>query len=535
MRLFPRMKLTLQSRLMMAVTAVVLLQSLLVGGFTFHFVSSSLEEQIGLRALSLARSVAAIPQIRDGLQARDVSQVQPVAEEIRQLSGARFVVVGDSDSVRYSHPLPERLGKKMVGGDNDRALIDGESYVSRAVGSLGPSMRGKAPIFDAQGAVIGIVSVGFMLDRVDQLVSEYLGSVQAVAVLALLLSIVGAVLIARYFKRAIFGLEPEAIARLLEERDATLASLREGLIAVDAGGVVSTVNHAAVKSLQLDDSRPLVGRPLAEVLPESRMLDVLEDDRPQFDEEIWLNGRAFIANRVPVRVGGQIRGVVSSFRPKDELEEVSRRLTRIRQYAESLRSQAHDYSNKLHTIAGLIQIDARDEALELIGQEARGVESLIRLLVEAVPDPVLAGCLLGKHNRARELGLALRIDPESHMAELPRELSREQLVSLLGNLLDNAFEATLRREDSPREVLLSMTDLGRELIFEIEDNGPGIPADQRERIFHKGVSSKAREGHGLGLYKVRGILDQVGGTLLLEDGDSGGTRVTVYLPKEVRV
>ncbi len=267
------------------------------------------------------------------------------------------------------------------------------------------------------------------------------------------------------------------------------------------------------------------------MLPDSSMLDVLKTGEPQFDCEVWRGDHCIIANRLPLKQGDKITGAVSSFRRKDELDMVSQQLTRIKQYAETLRSQSHEYSNKLHTIAGLIQIGATEQALQLIGQETQSHQALIKLLMKAVPDPVLAGCLLGKYNRAREMGLTLVIDPESEMTTLPDKLPREQLVSIIGNLIDNALEATLKHHGNDGKVLLSMTDLGNDLIFEIEDQGPGIPLQQQDKIFEKGFSSKSNDGHGYGLHLVKNLLDKLSGTITIESGSAGGSRFTVYIPK----
>ncbi len=206
------------------------------------------------------------------------------------------------------------------------------------------------------------------------------------------------------FQKAIFGLEPEQIGRLFQERNATLESVREGIIAVNSEGRITTFNKAAVDTLGLDANSRLTDRPIEEVLPDSRLMEVLRSGKPQFDKDVWLQDRNLIVNRLPLVQDNKITGVVSSFRRKDELDAVSKRLSQIQQYADTLRSQSHEYSNKLHTIAGLIQIGATDEALALIGRETQSHQALIQLMVEAVPDPILAGCLLGKYNRAKELG-----------------------------------------------------------------------------------------------------------------------------------
>ncbi len=531
-KLFYKARLT--TRLMLTLVFVVLLQAIVSGGFTLHYIEVILEGRIGDQALQLSRVVSSLPQVRQGLLEKDANQIQPLAESIRHQTDARFIVVGDVEGIRYSHPIVNRIGKKRVGGDNQRAIKNGESYVSKAIGSLGPSMRGKSPVFDKEGKVIGVTSVGYMLDSIDGTISAYQKTVILVVIVSLLFSMLVGMAISGHFKRILFGLEPEEIAGLFEERLATLETVREGIIAIDRKGKITTFNRTAVETLGLPQNEVLTGRDIGQVLPDSDMWSILEKGKAETDKEIFINGQSLIVNRLPVQVGGKTTGVVSSFRPKGELELLTRKLSHIEQYAETLRSQSHEYANKLHTIAGLIQIDAKAEALELIGQESKGVQELVYLLVNAVPDPVLSGCILGKFNRARELGLNLIVDAESHMTDLPEDLPREQLVSMLGNLLDNAFEATRlhrkKNNSTEQSVKLTMSDYGNDLIFEIDDHGEGIPDRERQRIFEKGVTSKAETGHGYGLYLVGEIIDNLDGQISISP-ITGGTRVIVYLPK----
>ena len=463
-----------------------------------------------------------------------MEQIQPLAELLRSQTRARFIVVGDREGIRFSHPIPERIGQKRVGGDNQRALERGESYVSKAVGSLGPSIRGKSPVLDAQGQVIGVTSVGYMLDAVAQTISSYQRAVMVVVFISLLVSVLTGVVLSRYFKRILFGLEPEEIARLYEERNTTLETIREGVISIDAKGLITTFNKTALHTLGIKDEH-VAGRSIRDIFPQSDLLEVLKTGQVELDREVELNDKKLIVNRMPIVVGDEITGVVSSFRAKDELELLSRRIAHIEQYTETLRAQSHDYANKLHTISGLIQIGATDQALELIGQESRGLQELVHLLVDSICDPVLAGCVLGKYNRANELGLKLVVDSSSHLHDIPKHISSEQLVSLVGNIIDNAFEATrenlARYPQGSNEVALSMSDYGHDLILEVEDNGPGIAEKDRLLIFNKGMTSKDEAGHGYGLYLVKSIIDALHGQVSLERSDKGGTRFIVYFPK----
>ena len=528
----------LKTRMILTLGLVSALQASFIGVFAGYYLSESLYNEIGQRALMVAKTVAASPAIIQGIQERDIDALNALTRKMATTNEALFIVIGDHDAIRLAHPSSDRIGYSMADDDGDygrRALVEGEGYVARALGNLGESMRGKAPVFEPDsGNIIGIVSVGYSLRQVEATVQRYNFVLYGVLGVALLVSILAAVVIASRFKRAIFGLEPEEIASLFQERDATLQSVREGIIAINRDGIITTVNRAALTTLGLNTDTPVAGRPILEVLPESDLMSVLSSGIPDFDREVWLRNRQMVVNRLPMRQGDEIIGVVASFRLRNELDQVSQQLTRIQQYADTLRSQTHEYSNKLHTIAGLIQLGAYNDALKLIGSEVSSHQALIHLLLEAVPDPIIAGCLLGKHNRAREMGLHLDIDPGSQMADLPDNLPREQLVSVLGNLIDNALEATRRHTGADGRVQLSMTDLGQELIFEVEDQGPGIPPEVQEQIFEKGVTSKPGNEHGFGLHLVRQFLNTWGGSITVENlGDAGGSRFTLYLPKSL--
>lgn len=528
--------LKLKTRMILVLGIMTVVQTGVIGLVAVLTLHHSLDEQIGQRALDVAKTIAAMPNVRSAVERRDSDYLVPLSLTLAEQTQARFIVIGDRDGVRLAHPRAEMIGYSMAdddGDDNAPALRFGQTYLAKAQGSMGWSMRGKAPIFDEYGEqVLGIVSVGYHLDQVALTITRYSVTLIVVILLSFGVSAMIAIWFANHFKQAIFGLEPEQIGRLFSEQRATLESVKEGIIAINATGHITTINRTAVVALGLPEAQPHVGRPIEEVLPDSAMLDVLQSGKPQFDREVRRGERIIIANRIPLRQGDEITGVVSSFRPKDELAEVSKKLTRIQQYADSLRSQSHEYANKLHTIAGLIQIGATDEALALIGQETKAHQALIKLLLNAVPDPVLSGCLLGKYNRAKEMGLLLEIDPESHMAERPANIPAEDLVTIIGNLLDNALEATLAHQGKGGQVFLSMTDVGNDLVFEVEDQGGGVAETEHERIFEKGVSSKGETGRGYGLHLVKGILEDLNGTIMLEPSPQGA-RFVVYLPKQL--
>ncbi len=526
-RFLPR---SLQLRLSLLVIALLVGLVSLIGVLSSDSIRNVLTYQIGRKALILAQTVAFNPTILEGLQTHNPEPVQATTEEIRRTTGAAYIVVGDRQGTRYSHPHSEKVGLGFVGGDFQRVVEFGESYVSSAVGTLGPSMRGFVPVRNDRGEVLGFVAVGYLENEIEAEVHTQQRKVLGYVVVVLFFGAFGAAWIAKTFKAAIFGLEPHEIATLFEERNAIIEAIREGVVAVDGTGRLTLVNQAARRYLGQASEEDLRGCHLTDICPCREMEEVLAVRERVLDREVSVADRTMIVNVLPLQASGAVSGAVASFRPKDELDQLSRKLLHMQEYSELLRAQTHEYSNKLHTIAGLIQIGAHREALDLIMAETSGYQDLMKTLAEAVPDPVLAGIILGKFNRARELKIKLILEPDSSFADLPSQLERSHLVTVIGNLLDNAFEA-VREVGEDGEVRLFLTDLGLDLIIEVEDSGPGIAPDVADRLFEKGVTTHDATGRGTGLYLVRRSVTALGGEITFAEGELGGALFTVIIPK----
>ncbi len=524
-RLLPR---NLQVKISLLVTGLLFILISLISVLFSDFTEATLREQIGRKAVEVAHSVALNPIVQQGLKSSSPADVQRIAEEIRRRTDAEFVVVGDRRGIRLSHPDPEKIGRPFVGGDIGPALQQGQSYASQSVGTLGPSLRGIVPVKDAAGSILGFVAVGYLLSDIDRAVTSKRREIYGYVAVVLLFGIFGAAVIATGLKSAIFGLDPHEIAALFLERNAIIGAIREGIIAVDGDGSLTTVNQTARAYLARTRDENLRGLPLKAVCCCPALEKALDGGQQILDREMTIAGRTMIVNLIPLP--GNAQGAVASFRPKDELDRLSRELTRMQEYSEMLRAQTHEHSNKLHTIAGLIQIGAHQEALELVMTEASGYQDLIRSLTEAVPDPLLAGIILGKFNRARELKINFALDPGSSLADIPPHLNREHLVTILGNLLDNAFEA-VREFAGEKKVRLFLTDLGTDLIVEVEDSGPGVAEEVAQSLFDKGVTTKGRLDRGMGLYLVRQALDALGGEITFARSALGGALFTAIVPK----
>lgn len=151
----------------------------------------------------------------------------------------------------------------------------------------------------------------------------------------------------------LLGLEPYEITRLVEERQAMLASVREGVLAVDDQARITLVNPAAERLLVSTGlGKPPLGRPIAEYLPTSGLPEVLASASEQLDREFSLNGLAILANRAPIRHQGRVIGAIATFRDKSEVNALAEQLTGVSRYAEALRAATHEFRTSCTCCSG---------------------------------------------------------------------------------------------------------------------------------------------------------------------------------------
>ena len=312
-----------------------------------------------------------------------------------------------------------------------------------------------------------------------------------IVVIAILLGILGSSILARNIKKELFNLEPAEIANLFTERNALIESVREGIIMVDAKGVITMANLAAHEILSLPSQTELVGRNVWDVIPNTYLPQVLESGEEHLDRSMEIRGKKAIVNRIPIRVGDKIIGAVSSFRSQSDIDRLAEELSQVKQYTEALRAQTHEYNNFLYTISGLIQLNSYDEAINLIHVETAEHQSLIQFMTKRLQDPFLGGIVIGFLNRAKELKVRFILDEDSYLEKLPKHLQKHLLVSIIGNLVTNAFEAVEKLPEEMRFVRILIVDNGEEIIIEVEDSGTGVSEEvlrcclERESIYEK--------------------------------------------------
>ncbi|MFS0555467.1 ATP-binding protein [Brevibacillus sp. 179-C9.3 HS] len=523
------------SKLMLIICSLLFGVTAILGTMFEQMLADVLEKEIGTRALHTAKTVAQMSEIKQAFAAEDPAKIiNPIVEKIRVSTNASFITVGNLQSIRYSHPDPEQIGKMMVGGDNE-AVFQGHSIISETVGSLGPGLRGKTPIYDEQGKVMGVVSVGFLFEDINETIESYRNRIIVIGIVTLLLGVAATLILSQNVKKAIFGLEPEQIGRLYQENQAVLESIREGIVAVNKKGSITLANQTALHMLGQAQEKDSIMEKQDELVRSLGLHEVIETGKAEFDRETNVDEHVLVVNRVPIMDKERhVMGAVASFRNRSELFEVTQELSRVKEYAEVLRSQTHEYSNKLHLISGLIQLESYQEAIETISSELNVHVHNTKFIMQEVPDPLIGGLLLGKLNQANERKVELKIDPESNFRDIPASIDRSQLIVILGNLIDNAMDAVKSPGAFAPEITIFLLNMEEVLLIEVEDRGPGISEENAERIFDLGFSTKSQPNHGYGLHLVKQAVLHVHGNITHTGNPVGGTIFTVTIPKDAR-
>lgn len=489
-----------------------------------------LDREYQQRALDIAQATSQVPQIQRCLVpgVHCGSRVQEIASHVAATTGASYVVVIDMDRVRHSHPFPRLIGQKI---EEPIATLDGRPHTTIDSGSTGRSANGKAPLYGPDGAMVGEVSVGLRESSVSAALVAKLPGYALWFAIALAFGAAASWLLARRLKRRTFGLELDEIATLLREREAVLHGIREGMIAVDPDGSITLINDEARRLVGL--ATTALGGSLEDLLPPGRLRDVLTGAIEGKDQVVLSDDFCLTVNRMPVTLDGREQGAVVTLRDRTEIVGLLRELDSVQGLSEALRAQQHEYSNRMHTLAGLLELGERDEAMSYLTDVSGQQVAFTEEVRAKIASPLVVGVILAKATIAAERGLVLEVCERTRLGQV--SALEQALTTILGNLIDNALDALSTPYAAERQgwVRVSIVEERQEVRIRVEDNGPGIPDGAAARIFTDGYSTKPSEGilrRGLGLALVHRIVQRLGGTITASEGP--GAVFAINLPKE---
>ncbi|MHA7190871.1 sensor histidine kinase [Arthrobacter sp. MDT2-16] len=497
------------------------------------------------RMMAVSTAIALDPAVLAAVRGPDpTASLQPYAVEVMDRLGVDFITIMGTDRTRFTHRNAGEIGKPYIGSVDD--ALAGRTYTETYAGTLGPSIRSIVPVVDDDGTVRAMVAAGITVDRAAIARNAQLPLVALIALGALALGSLASFLLSRRLREATLGMGPAELSRTFVFYDAVLHSVREGLLLTDAAGRLVLYNDQAARLLGLDGTQEPVQASRLAVPPSLRAL--LASGRSAHDEVHLTDSRVLVVDQQPAVPpappgrGGHPRaalGTVTTLRDHTEVEALTGQVETMQTLTDALRSQTHEHANRLHTIVSLVELGRNSEALDFATRDLQQSQRLTDEVVRAIDEPFLAALLVGKAAQAHERGIELTTDiaPDAQAGSL----DPVDLVTIIGNLLDNAFDEAAVSEE-PRVALTvrraTYDDGAPVLEVVVEDSGNGLPDSEKARIFEFGYSTKAADaskaaGRGLGLALVRQAVRRFGGSVEVTDTDDGGALFSVRLPLPV--
>jgi two-component system, CitB family, sensor kinase len=505
---------SLASQLLVWQLVVVTLLLCAVGALTVVQTGSNFRANEERRMLSVAETVAANSLVQE--QMGNWRLLSAPAETARSLSGASYVLILNDRRLVIASPDPAQIGSTL---DTRTTALEGRSWT----GTVRDSIAAHVPVFDplsrrVNGMVIaGAEEPGIFAGALSQPVDalRYLA-------IALLIGVTGSLLLARRVKNQTLGLEPHEITALVENREALLHGIREGVVGLDAQNRITLVNDHASDLLALPEDA--VGRSVEELELNDRLRDVLTGRATGVDQLVLRQGVVLTLNRMPIEGAG----AVVTLRDRTELLALQHELDASQHATDTLRAQAHEFANRLHTIAGLIALKEYDEVSNYIHQISSAQDQWRTEVSSCIGDPAVAALLIAKASLAAERGTTLRMEPDSVLGRMDEALSAD-LVMVLGNLVDNALDAlsSLNTNGAGRWIEVGVMQLDDEVQVVVRDSGPGVAPELAEEVFRHGFTTKAASHgeRGIGLALIRRACLRRGGSVTVS-----GSVFTARLP-----
>ncbi|WP_082856428.1 sensor histidine kinase [Marinomonas atlantica] len=524
---------TLKSYLTAIILTTITLIIAVSGALLVFVTKQTYLDGISQRGIELAKVVASDPRIIEAVKRSNqgINQsLQDYIETIRAKTDASYIVITNQQAIRLSHPLTQRVGKRFQGNDIYPTLEKGLTRTTVATGTLGSAIRNFAPIIENK-QVIGAVSIGYLEQSVTDLLFNYyleamlwLGFIYIAAIL-LTLSLLSKL------KRTFLDYEPEEIVQRFKEHSLLLGSIREGIIAIDRHHKVTAINDAACYWLAPDqDHHKLIGLPLNE-LSQTLALLIVDTLNHRSKHSVTLGRHDFAVSLYPIQIEATHSGYLIVLNHEQDMSELEQELSRTSAYANQLRSKTHEHNNKLNVISGLLQAGKTQSAIDYLQQESDHHQNLLGALVRSIENSSVAGMLLAKYNNAVERHIDFSLDEDSQLKNYS-QAANDDLVSLIGNLINNACDAALGSLESKSRVSIFISDRTNFLMITVEDSGQGVDDNIAQCIYDLGVSSKQNAPeHGIGLYLASRIVSRYNGTLDWERSENQTTVFSVYLDK----
>ena len=491
-----------------------------------HFETEKRDQNLQNVAEAIARS----PMLNTkGLT--DIAAVSEYLDTLKEtLEDIDVISIVNNDGIRLYHSNHSLIGTRYDGNMPEFANRSAGYYTVDENGPSGSQRRAYAAIYDEGGEPVGFVMAIMLMKNIKVETFQMLFIFLMITVVAILIELIIAGELSGKVKKRLMGYEPDVFTAMYKMRDNILETLEEGILAVDENGVIQFANNSAVRMLCDDTKTTIVGQNI-ETLGDEILSHTVKKDDKEFN--VSLAKADIILDRVPIKEDEHVIGAIAVLHNRAEYTKLMEDLSGTRYLVDSMRANNHDFTNKLHVILGLIQMEMYNEASSYIQNITMVQRENISKVMNAVNEPAVAALLIGKIARASELNVSFVLREGCYYSSADMNLPSEMLITVIGNLLDNAFDAMNENGDyqAQKELMFGIYSKPGAVLITVDDTGSGISKEDIAHIFENGYSTKG-EGRGTGLYQVKSMVENFGGKITVETQEGVGSSFSVSFAKE---
>ena len=480
---------------------------------------------------NVAETIAKSPMLAEGELSEDGTVMFGYLETLKEaLADIDVISVVDKNGIRIYHSNSDLIGTEYDGNMPDFKTYTSGFYAVDENGPSGNQRRAYAAIYNKDGEYVGVVMAIMLAKNIHSETMQMLFIFGAITVLAIAIELVIAGSLSKKVKKSLMGYEPDVFTAMYRMRDNILETLEEGIIATDENGIIQFANDSAIKMLCKNPFENIVGKNI-EILGDEILTSVMRSGDKETN--VNLSNADIILDRITIKESEGANGAIGILHDRAEYTKLMEDLSGTRYLVDSMRANNHDFTNKLHVILGLIQMEMYDEAISYIQNITMVQRETISKVMHAVNEPAVAALIIGKIARASELNVKFVLREGCYYSSSDMSLPSEMLVTVIGNLLDNAFDAMNNTENpnEHKELMFGIYSRPGAVLITVDDTGNGIKDEDIDMIFVNGYSTKGT-GRGTGLYQIKSMVENYGGKITVESQEGVGSSFSVSFTKE---
>ena len=474
--------------------------------------------------------------IQNGTAQDQVNLMRYLDSLKKSLYDVDVISIVNKNNQRFYHTNHSLIGTQYNGEQPDFSPVEKTFYIVNTNGPSGAQRRAYSALYSETGEYLGFIMVIILTEHVNENITQIITTYAILAFVAIVIELFITSRISKSIKNSLLGYEPDTISAMYLVRDNILESLKEGVIAVDKNGNILFTNNSAVKMLDKSSTATeFIGKNIEQIKNGNVIKTVLNGSEKEFGiQGQRMDGTDVIIDRIPIKHEEDPIDTICILHDRAEYTKLMEDLAGTRYLVDSMRANNHDFTNKLHVILGLIQMEMYDQATSYIENITMVQRASISKIMNCISEPALAALLIGKTARAAELNVKFTLRDGSHFSNTDMHIPTEVLITVIGNLIENAFESMNAKEpnpSNPNELIIGLFSKEDSILITVDDTGLGISEENKQRIFENGFSTKG-ENRGTGLYQVKTMVENLGGLITVDSQENVGTSFFVYFSKE---